>query len=99
MPPELRNWRDGLIAKKLAPATVNRTKIGLHAALELAAESDPRITNRQAWQVGLATLPDAVNARRMILPDDDVCCLVAAAYGVDHKLGLLIETTAVTGRG
>ena len=94
---ELRNWRDGLIAKKLAPATVNRTKIGLHAALELAAESDPRITNRQAWQVGLATLPDAVNARRMILPDNDVRSLVAAAYGVDNKLGLLIETTAVTG--
>ena len=94
---ELRNWRDGLIAKKLAPATVNRTKIGLHAALELAAKSDPRITNRQAWQVGLATLPDAVNARRMILPDDEVRSLVAAAYSVDNKLGLLIETTAVTG--
>ena len=94
---ELRKWRDGLIAEKRAPATVNRTKIGLHAALELAAKSDPRITNRQAWQVGLATLPDAVNARRMILPDGDVRSLVAAAYGVNNKLGLLIETTAVTG--
>ena len=94
---ELRKWRDGLIAEKLAPATVNRTKIGLHAALELAAKSDPRITNRQAWQVGLATLPDAVNARRMILPDGDVRSLVATAYGVNNKLGLLIETTAVTG--
>jgi integrase len=94
---ELRKWRDGLITKKLAPSTVNRTKIGLHAALELAGKSDPRITNRQAWQVGLATLPDAVNARRMVLPDDDVRSLIAAAYGVSNKLGLLVESTAVTG--
>jgi integrase len=94
---ELRKWRDGLIAKKLVPATVNRTKIGLHAALELAAKSDPRISNRQAWQVGLASLPDAVNARRMILPDANVRSLVAAAFGVDRGLGLLIETVAVTG--
>jgi integrase len=94
---ELMNWRDGLLAQGLAPATVNRTKIGLHAALELAAKTDPRITNRQAWQVGLATLPDAVNARRMILSDDDVRLLIAASYAVHYKLGLLIETDAVTG--
>jgi integrase len=94
---ELRKWRDGLMAKKLAPATINRTKIGLHAALEFVAKSDPRITSRLAWQVGLATLPDAVNARRMILPDRAVRSLAAAAYSVNNKLGLLIETVAVTG--
>jgi integrase len=94
---ELKKWRDGLLAQGLAPATVNRTKIGLHAALELAAKTDPRISSRQAWQVGLATLPDAVNARRMILSDADIRLLVAAAYAVNYRLGLLIETDAVTG--
>jgi integrase len=94
---ELTKWRDGLLAQGLAPSTVNRTKIGLHAALELAAKTDPRITNRQAWQVGLATLPDAVNARRAVLSDDDIRSLIAAAYSVNHKLGLLVETDALTG--
>jgi integrase len=94
---ELKQWRDSLLAQGLAPSTVNRTKIGLHAALELTAKTDPRITNRQAWQVGLATLPDAVNARRMILRDADIRSLIAAAYAVDYKLGLLVETDAVTG--
>jgi integrase len=94
---ELKQWRDSLLAQGLAPSTVNRTKIGLHAALELAAKTDPRITNRQAWQVGLATLPDAVNARRMILPDADIRSLIAAAYAVHDKLGLLVETDAITG--
>src|SRR5262249_25882099 len=40
---ELTKWRDGLLGKGLAPSTVNRTKTGFRAALELAAKHDPRI--------------------------------------------------------
>src|SRR5262249_5511201 len=34
---DLRHWRDALVAKGVEPATINRTRAGLRAALELAA--------------------------------------------------------------
>jgi len=94
---ELRKWRDGLLAKGLAPGTVNRTKTGLRAALELAAAHDPRIANQRAWKVGLAALPDAHVARNVILTDDQLRRIVAAAYERDRALGVLAEVAAVTG--
>jgi integrase len=94
---ELRKWRDGLLAKGLAPGTVNRTKTGLRAALELAAAHDPRIANQRAWKVGLAALPDAHVARNVILDDATVRRIVAAAYEYDRALGLMVEIGAVTG--
>ena len=60
---ELRAWRDDLLAKGLAPASVTRVCKSLCAALSLAAAHDPRIQNRDAWRVGLASLPDS-SARR-----------------------------------
>jgi integrase len=94
---ELRKWRDSLLAKGLAPGTVNRTKTGLRAALELAAAHDPRIENERAWRRGLAALPDAHVARNIILTDDEVRRIVAAAYERDRALGVLAEVAAVTG--
>jgi len=94
---ELRKWRDSLLDKGLAPGTVNRTKTGLRAALELAAAHDPRITNQRAWKVGLAALPDAHRARNVILEDATVRRIVAAAYEYDRALGLMVEVAAVTG--
>jgi integrase len=94
---ELRKWRDGLLAKGLAPGTVNRTKTGLRAALELAAAHDPRIANQRAWKVGLAALPDAHVARNVILDDAIVRRIVAAAYDHDRALGVMVEVAAVTG--
>jgi integrase len=94
---ELRRWRDSLLAKGLAPGTVNRTKTGLRAALELAAAHDPRVANQRAWKVGLAALPDAHRARNVILTDDEVRRIVAAAYQRDRALGLMTEVAAVTG--
>jgi integrase len=93
---ELKKWRDGLLGK-LAPATINRVGRCLAAALELARQHDERIQNRQAWEVGLACLPDAQEARNVILPDDKVCEFVSAAYAHDDALGLLVDTLAVTG--
>jgi integrase len=69
----------------------------LCAALELARQHDERIQNRQAWEVGLAGLPDAQKARNVILSDEKVRDFVAAAYGHDHQLGLLIDVLAITG--
>jgi integrase len=93
---ELRKWRDALAAN-LAPASVNRTRTCLRAALERAADHDPRIANRRAWKVGLAGLPDSQRARNVILDDATVKQIVAAAYERDRQLGLLVEVAAVTG--
>src|SRR6516162_5018636 len=93
---ELQRLRDGL-AHKIKPASVNRLMKGLKAAFALASRHDPRITNAQAWKVGLAALPDAHQARNTVLNDDEVHALIAAAYDVNAALGLLVEAAAVTG--
>jgi integrase len=94
---ELKHLRDGLIAKGSKPASVNRDLKGFKAALNLAAAHDPRITNGAAWRTALAALPDAHHARNVILTDEQVRTLIAAAYAEDSALGLLVETSAVTG--
>jgi len=94
---DLRHWRDGLVSKGVAPATINRTRAGLRAALELAASLDDRITNRNAFRLGLKGLPGGKNARRVVLPDADVLRVVQAAYEHDRAAGILIEVLAQTG--
>ena len=93
---ELKHWRDQL-ASKLAPATVNRTSTVLKAALNLTANLDRRITSRRPWEIGLATLPGAEQSRNVILSDDAVRSLVAAAYKQGEEFGLLVDVSAVTG--
>ncbi|MET4296687.1 integrase [Bradyrhizobium sp. LB8.2] len=93
---ELQKWRDGLLSK-MAASTVNRLCGCLCAALELAARHDQRIQNKQAWDVGLAGLPDAQEARNVILSDEEVRQFVSGAYGLDDKLGLLVDALAITG--
>ena len=92
---ELKRWRDGLL-DKVAPATVNRICRCLSAALQLAAQHDERIRNRQAWVIGLASLPDALVARNVILSDDEVRDFVSTAYALDDGFGLLIDVLAIT---
>jgi integrase len=93
---DLRTWRDGLIKQELAPATVNRVSSALKAALNLAANLDERIS-RRAWEKGLMTLPDAVEARNIILPDAVVQRVVEVAYAHDPQVGLFVDVIAVTG--
>ena len=95
-PAELKKWRDGLLGT-MAPSTINRLCACLCAALEQAAQHDRRIQNRDAWEIGLAALPNAQAVRNVILSDDKVSEFVAAAYGLDHQFGLLTDTLAVTG--
>jgi integrase len=94
---ELRRWRDDLIDRGLKPPTVSRTAKALAAALSLAAKNDPRISNRDAWRDGLAGLADVYTVRNVIVPDEDVRTIIAAAAEVDGAVGLLIEAAAVTG--
>src|SRR5207302_66538 len=82
---------------KLSAATVNRTSTGLKAALNLAAEHDERITNRRAWEIGLATIPDAEQPRNVILPDATVRQIMRKAKEQSNEFGLLVEVAAVTG--
>jgi integrase len=92
----LKKWRDGLLGA-MAPATINRLCRCVCAALELARQHDERIQNRQAWEVGLAGLPDAQEARNVVLSDHKVREFVGSAYGLDGKFGLLADTLAITG--
>ena len=94
---DLRHWRDDLVSKGVAPATINRTRAGLRAALELAVSLDDRISNRNAFRLGLKGLPGGKNARRVVLPDVDVLRLVEIAYQEDRAFGVLIEVLAQTG--
>lgn len=93
---ELKKWRDGLLGT-MAPATINRLGRCLCAALALAKQHDDRIQNQQAWEIGLANLPDAQRARNVILSDDKVRAFIGAAYDLDHQLGLLADTLAISG--
>jgi integrase len=93
---ELREWRDNL-AKHLAPASVNRTAAAFKAALNLAADDDERIASRQAWDLGLATIPDAEQSRNVILDESVLLALIANARDVSAEFGLLVELAAVTG--
>jgi len=95
---ELRRWRDGQLASGLAPGSVTRTCKAFKAALNYAANADSTITNRMAWTVGLAGLPDSHRARTdAVLSDDEVRAVVAACYNASDRLGLLAEVLAVTG--
>jgi len=95
-PRELRTWRDSLI-ENMAPASVNRTCGALKAALNLAAGQDERIISRRAWQTGLALIENASTARNVILVDDVIRQIIAAAYNESREFGLFVELVAVTG--
>lgn len=92
---ELKKWRDGLVGK-IVPATINRLCRCLCAALEQASQHDERIQNK-AWEVGLAGLPDAQEARNVIISDEEVREFIRLAYIHDEKFGLLSDVLAVTG--
>jgi len=90
---DLRDWRDGL---RRRPASINRICTVLKAALNLAASKDPRLSSR-AWEVGLATIPDAEEARNVILRDEVVLTLIRDAGAAGKEFGLLVEVAAITG--
>jgi integrase len=97
---DLRAWRDSVLAKGLAPATVNRTRTCLRAALELAASLDKRIKNAAEFKLGLKGLPPGSNggaAPMKVLPDAEVWAVVDGAYAVSESVGVLVQVLAETG--
>lgn len=94
---ELRQWRN-VLGKTLTNGSINRVASALRAALNLAADHDPRLAAaRQAWKVGLKAIPDAVETRNVILPAETIHRIVAAACAISGEFGLLVETAATTG--
>ncbi|WP_409191046.1 hypothetical protein [Bradyrhizobium sp. RDM4] len=99
---ELRDWRNGLIAKGLKLSSANRIGKSFKAALALAAKRDrKRITNTGAWRDGLkplkakgGTLPPRDN---YYLPDATILAIVRACHAEDSDFGALIEVLAGTG--
>jgi integrase len=95
---ELRKWRDDLIAQGLKPATVRRTSAALKAALNLAANLDPkRITDRSSWNVGLSGIKQTSAEVSRVISDADVIRIVNGAYALDPAFGLFIDVLASTG--
>jgi len=89
---ELKAWRDSVVAKGLAPSSVNRVRNSVRACLELFAPDRSHV-----WKTGLETLPNATRARKLIFPDETIRALVAEAYRHDPALGILCDVLAATG--
>jgi len=87
---DLQTWRDGLI-EKMQPSSVNRTRTGLRAALELVATLGHRISNRHVFRLGLRGLPGSNRARRIVLPDADVLRIIKAAYDITPTLAATLK--------
>ena len=68
-----------------------------HRVLPTQIYADRRIANRHVWEEDLAALPNATEARNVVLADDVVARLIAAAYKHDRALGLLAQVIAETG--
>jgi integrase len=91
-------WRAALSPAKLSPAAINRANTCLRAALNLARQQDERILSARAWETALAAIPDAHEARNVILDERAIRSIIAAAYQhVSPEFGLLVELAAVTG--
>jgi integrase len=93
---DFRTWRDDLAAN-IAPATVNRIRTGLRAALNLLADHDDTIANRRAWEMGLAAIRGANEARNVILSEPVIRSIINAAEEESREFQLVVEVSAVTG--
>jgi integrase len=55
------------------------------------------IANRHAWKVGLSAIPDANDARNVILKEPEVLAIVRAAYRDSTEFREYVDVLAVTG--
>jgi integrase len=94
---ELRRWRDDLLASGMKPATVLRNIRAAKASLNLAANLDPRITDRSPWNTGLSGIASTHATVSRVISDADVLALVAGAYDLDPAFGRLTDVLASTG--
>jgi integrase len=90
-------WHERLAAAGLTASARNRVGAALRAALNNAANQDERINNRRAWEKALASIPGATQSRNVILSEEKVRAVVAAAYAISAEFGAWTEVAAVTG--
>lgn len=93
---DFADWIDSLGRAGLSASAINRINNAFKAALNLAADEDERIIGRP-WERAIKLLPDATEARNIILPDKLVRAIVAACYRESPELGIFAEVAAVTG--
>lgn len=91
----LETWRNDLLEDML-PASVNRVATSLRAALNLAADGIEGL-NRAAWEIGLRAIPDASEARNVVITDAEVRRVVGEAAKESPEFALFVEVAAVTG--
>jgi integrase len=94
---ELRKWRDDLIAQGFKPATVRRTAAAFKAALNLAANLDPRRITDRSWNIGLGGIKQTHAEVSRVISDAEVLAIVNASYELDSAFGLFIDVLASTG--
>jgi integrase len=94
---DFKPWRAALLRAELSPAAINRSNSIFKAVLNHAAAHDERIGNGRAWERALASIPDAVQSRNVILDDETIRAIVTGAYRVSPEFGLLVEVAGVTG--
>jgi integrase len=98
---ELRDWRNGLVAKGLKLSSANRIGKSFKAALALAAKRDKRVSNSAAWKAALKPLKakGSNNPPRdnYYLSDSTVRAIVRECYVEGDDFGALIDVLAGTG--
>jgi len=96
---DLRRWRDAELGRGLKAGTVTRNCKTIKAALNfIAKQPDQAVKNKEAWTLGLESLPDSNIPRRgMVLSEERVNEIVDACRAHDAELGLFVEVLAVTG--
>lgn len=96
-PIDLLQWRNALIAAGMKPATFNRTKVGLRAALSFAATLDDRITNHQAFKAGLKKIAEGDTARCAVMTEAELLRVLAEAQAEGGAFALVVAGLAHTG--
>ena len=97
-PHDFKPWVLALTKSGLTPAAVNRTNTGFRACLNLAAAQDERVANSRVWKRALASLPNAMEARNVVLGEVQIRAVIASAYDlVGDEFGMLVEMAAVSG--
>jgi integrase len=97
-PRDIKNFRDHMVARELAAASVNRTMRAFCAALNLAAKDYPeQVKNAPAWRER-ESLPDAENSNNIILSDTEVAKMVRQSFARHgERFGTYIWVHAETG--
>jgi integrase len=96
-PAELTRWRNALVDSDLKASSVVRILKSARASLNLAANHDPRIANRNAWRVGLGGLQDSYEPVNRVVPDSTVRQIMVEANALDAEFGLFVAVCAETG--